>query len=136
MNTLFETICLNAKYNLNRTTLTEKKKKFKEKSSSFNKRYWAFVESLTPSFLCPISVIEKHIGEEYDFNIHINPLIDAGYIWIRKWTNCFPHSKELAEESKKSHGLCKDYQSGIVYLEFYLGSEDPNKNHKFEDAWL
>src|ERR1035437_9325293 len=89
--TLFETICRNSAYCINRVSLKEKKESYKE-DHSFNKEYWAFVEALAPSLLCPLSVIETHVGEEYDFNKHIIPLIKEKLIWIIPFKNCFPHS--------------------------------------------
>jgi hypothetical protein len=133
---LFETICRNARYLKNNCSLEEKKSSYKEHGSSFNKEYWAFVDSLTPSFLCPIEVIEDLTKEEYDFEKHIEPLIKDELIWIREWVNCFPHSENLAQQSKRRHGLVKDYKTKQVSLQFFLGPENPNKDHKFGQAWL
>lgn len=131
---LFYRICSNARYFQHRVSLKEKKESFKRNGSCFNKKYWAFVDSLTPSFLCPIEIIEQFVGEKYDFTKHIKPLIDAKLIWIREWKNCFPHSESLAKTSLQNHGIVGE--SNKTYLQFYLGPEDPNKGRKFEDAWI
>lgn len=135
---LFELICRNSHY-LKREKLSveEKKAKYKE-FPALNKKYFAFVESSVPSLMCPIKVIEDFLGEEYDFEKHVKPLIDEKIIWIRDWVNCFPHSEKLAKNSKKKHGMVGDYTPGtdVRYLQFYLGEENPNKDKKFDDAWI
>ena len=132
---LFEAICRNSFYLESRVTKEEKIRTYKEDGKCFDKKYWAFRDSLCPSLMCPISIIENNTGEEYDFTKHIKPLIDDGLIFIRDFVNCFPHSERLREESLKRHGLCQD-DKNIVYLQFFLGKIDPNKGKTFEDAWI
>lgn len=134
---LFIQICANSHYLLTSKhyTIAYKKKRFKEHRAN-NKNYWAFVEKLVPSFLCPLSVIEEATGEEYDYDKHILPLIDAGLIWIRPFVNCFPHSRKLELQSRSRHGLCMNNDGRGVCLQFYLGRIDPNKDMNFKDIWI
>lgn len=133
---IVEKICRNSHYFINRLTKEQKKEQYKKFGGMCGKKYFAFTDSLCPAFLCPLSVIEALTGEEYDFGKHIKPLIDEGLIWIRKYKNCFPHSKELEKSSYKNHGVVMDYKDKIKYLQFYLGKVDPNKGKTFEDAWI
>lgn len=131
---LFECMCANAVYNISHKTLQHKKDQYSEYGKHFGKKYWAFVDSLVPSLISPLAVIEEFLGEPYDFTKHIQPLIDQKLIWMRDHTNCFPHSKELAKNSLKEHGIVKDYESGICYVQFYVGPEDPNAIPK--ELWI
>jgi hypothetical protein len=131
-SSLFETICANSSYNLHFRTLAEKKAQYKD-NKCFDKKYWAFVESLVPELMCPLSEIERFTKEKYDFTKHIRPLIKQKLIWIHPFVDCFPHSTALRDASLKEHGIVQD-DNGKLYLQFYIGGEDPNKTHA--EAWL
>jgi hypothetical protein len=118
--------------------LEEKKNYFKECGQCFNKKHWAFVELLIPPLLCPLEKFEEFIGEFYDYDKHIKPVIDSGYIYMDEFVNCFQHSKELEKSHRAEYGIVKDYDMGICYIQFNAGSEDPNKDHKkiMDNFWL
>jgi len=127
---LFELILRNSHYyNPPHKSVEEKKERYKE-SKCFDKSYYIFVESLVPHLLCPISIIEEFLGEKYDFKKHVQPLINEGLIWIRP----APPQYQDHEYFVKNHGIVRDYKTD--YLQFHIGKVDPNKDRKFETAWI
>ena len=133
---IFLFLCKNSNYyKKSSESLEEKKKQYEEDGKCFNKKYYYFVETLVPAFECELSILEKFLGESYDFSKHMKPLIDNGLIYIRPFINCFPHCERLEKESLSRHGLVEDCND-IGYLHWYLGSKDPNENHNTDNAWL
>ena len=134
---LFETICRNSFSFPSRAKKVEEKKKEYEENNCFNKKYHIFVESLVPHLMCPIGIIEEHTKEKYNFVKHIQPLVKDKLIFIREWTNSFPHSEEIAKKSLKRHGIVCDYKDNKkLYLQFHLGKVDPNKGKTMGNIWI
>ena len=74
---IFLFLCKNSNYyKKSSESLEEKKKQYEEDGKCFNKKYYYFVETLVPAFECELSILEKFLGESYDFSKHMKPLID------------------------------------------------------------
>lgn len=137
---LFNFLCSHAEYQILPFRSLERKKELYKENHCFNKDYWLSVEMSIPCFRVKLSDIEDFVREEYDFRKHILPLVEKKLIYVRPWVNCFEHSSELAVESEKNHGIVschRDPEKGL-YLNFYLGSCDPNtlrSQEDFDNIW-